>query len=128
MPSIAWATLPLPMLLWVSLRLNGGRLINFIDFIKASANAHGEARITITSSGGYKVCKKLNYDLFKSPIDTKGKSVLSVTKESMKRYINSKLGILYIALELDRKLQASGVKNVRVNAVHPGQHFLVWTT
>jgi NAD(P)-dependent dehydrogenase (short-subunit alcohol dehydrogenase family) len=68
------------------------------------------------------VCRKLDYDLFQSPIPPKAKSVLSATKESMKRYINSKLGVLYIAMELDRRLQASGVKNVRVNAVHPGQH------
>jgi NAD(P)-dependent dehydrogenase (short-subunit alcohol dehydrogenase family) len=39
----------------------------------------------------------------------------------MKRYVNSKLGVLYIAMELDRRLQAAGVKNVRVNAVHPGE-------
>jgi NAD(P)-dependent dehydrogenase (short-subunit alcohol dehydrogenase family) len=72
------------------------------------------------------VCRKLDYDLFTSPIP-EAKSVLSTTKESMKRYINSKLGVLYIAMELDRRLQAAGVKNVRVNAVHPGQHSLVPT-
>jgi NAD(P)-dependent dehydrogenase (short-subunit alcohol dehydrogenase family) len=94
------------------------------DFIKTSASVHGEARITITSSGGYKVVRKLDYDLFRSPIPPTAKSVLSTTKESMKRYINSKLGVLYIAMELDRRLQAAGVKNVRVNAVHPGQHSL----
>jgi hypothetical protein len=39
----------------------------------------------------------------------------------MKRYVNSKLGVLYIAMQLDQKLQAEGVKNVLVNAVHPGE-------
>ena len=63
----------------------------------------------------------MDYDLFENPIPLEAKSVLSAAKDSMKRYINSKLGVLYIAMELDRRLQASGVKNVRVNAVHPGQ-------
>jgi NAD(P)-dependent dehydrogenase (short-subunit alcohol dehydrogenase family) len=90
------------------------------DFIKTSANVHGETRITITSSSGYKVCRKLDYGLFKSPIPSEKKSVLSIMKESMKRYVNSKLGILYIAMELDRRLRASGIKNIRVNAVQPG--------
>ena len=65
--------------------------------------------ITITSSSGYKVCRKLDYDLFtRSPIPLEAKSVLSTTKESMKRYINSKLGVLYIAMELGS--EAPGVR------------------
>lgn len=38
----------------------------------------------------------------------------------MKWYVNSKLGIIFIAMELARRLDEAKVKNVYVNAVHPG--------
>lgn len=88
--------------------------------VKESANANGAARITITASNGYKMVPKLDYDMFTTPMETKG-STLSLMGKSFNRYVNSKLGVLYFAMELDRRMRADGVTNVCVNAVHPGQ-------
>lgn len=91
-----------------------------VSAVKDSANAHGSARITITASNGYKALSKLDYDAFTTPMETKG-SALSLMSKSLLRYINSKLGVLYFAMELDRRMREEGVENVFVNAVHPGQ-------
>ena len=100
------------------------RLTQWEDFIKTSANAHGLARITITSSSGYKAVSTLNYDIFTSSLFAEKRSGLSVMKNAMQRYLNSKLGVLYLAMELDRRLQEAKCENVLVNAVHPGKFVL----
>lgn len=91
-----------------------------VPVVKESANANGSARITITASNGYKAVSKLDYDMFTTPVDA-NPGALSGMSKSFQRYLNSKLGVLYFAMELDRRLRAEGVKNVIVNAVHPGQ-------
>ena len=48
-----------------------------------------------------------------------GKS-LGHAAEAFRRYADSKLANLYFAKELDRRLQANGVKNVFCNTCHPG--------
>jgi hypothetical protein len=50
---------------------------------------------------------------------SKKQSALSA-KTSIQHYLNSKLGVLYIGMELDKRLSESGVSNVLVNVVHPG--------
>jgi hypothetical protein len=79
-------------------------------------------RITITSSEGYKAVKQLNYEMFTRTIGEIKNSKRGAMLEGIKRYLNSKLGMLYIALELNKRLQEEGTKNIHVNAVHPGEH------
>ena len=88
--------------------------------VKSTANAHGEARITITTSNGYKAVSKLNYDMFTTPLPQQ-RLAISMIGSSLQRYLHSKLGTLYFAMELDRRLREAGVENVLVNAAHPGQ-------
>jgi len=90
------------------------------DLVKSTANAHGEARITITTSNGYKFVSKLDYDMCTTPVQ-QNRPVVSMIGTSLQRYVNSKLGTLYFAMELDRRLREAGVENVLVNAAHPGQ-------
>jgi hypothetical protein len=90
------------------------------DLVKNTTNLHGEARITITASNGYKAVSKLNYDMFTTPLQ-QHRLAISMIGSSLQRYLNSKLGTLYFAMELDRRLREAGVENVLVNAVHPGQ-------
>jgi NAD(P)-dependent dehydrogenase (short-subunit alcohol dehydrogenase family) len=89
------------------------------ELMKSSANLHGEARITITSSLGYRLVSKLDYEVFTNSIPHK-QSALSRMRTSLQRYNNTKLGELYLAMELDRRLREAGVENVFVNTIHPG--------
>lgn len=89
------------------------------ELMKSSANQHGEARITITSSSGFKMVPVLDYEAFTTSVPRTG-FVLSRMLISFRRYTNSKLGSLYLVMELDRRLREAGVENIRVNAVHPG--------
>lgn len=91
-----------------------------VPVVKESANANGAARITITASNGYKAISKLDYDMFTTPMEANPSAISGMSK-SFQRYLNSKLGVLYFAMELDRRLRAEGVENVFVNPVHPGQ-------
>lgn len=84
-----------------------------------TANSHGEARITLTSSHGYKAARKIDYDYLTTKIPLDGTSLLHLGA-GFQRYLNSKLAVLYLALEMDKILQGRGVKNVFVNACHPG--------
>jgi NAD(P)-dependent dehydrogenase (short-subunit alcohol dehydrogenase family) len=59
--------------------------------------------------------------MFTSSVFAEKRSGLSVMKNAMQRYLNSKLGVLYLAMELDRRLQETKCTNVLVNAVHPGK-------
>jgi NAD(P)-dependent dehydrogenase (short-subunit alcohol dehydrogenase family) len=59
--------------------------------------------------------------MFTKSIDEVSKSKRGAMLEGIKRYLNSKLGVLYIAMELNTRLQEAGTKNIIVNAVHPGE-------
>jgi NAD(P)-dependent dehydrogenase (short-subunit alcohol dehydrogenase family) len=64
--------------------------------------------------------------MFTQKIESEKKSGLSSFKIALQHYLNSKLGILYIAMELDRRLQESKMDKVLVNAVHPGMYCRGW--
>lgn len=94
----------------------------FSDLVKQTANSYGEARITLTSSYGYKAAKKLDYMALTTIVPDDGTSFLHLGG-GMQRYLDSKLAVLYFAMELDKILWASGVHNVFVNSCHPGKMF-----
>jgi NAD(P)-dependent dehydrogenase (short-subunit alcohol dehydrogenase family) len=64
----------------------------------------------------------LDYEAFANSIPNNS-SALWRAGTCFYRYLNSKLGVLYLAMELDRRLREAGVENVFVNAVHPGAPF-----
>jgi hypothetical protein len=64
---------------------------------------------------------KLDYTALTTPIPGDGTSLMHLGR-AFQRYLDSKLGVLYLALELDRRLwDVDGVRNVFVNACHPGK-------
>jgi len=90
------------------------------DLVERTANQHGEARITFTSSHGYKAAKKLDYKALTTRIPNDG-TKFSHLGGGFQRYLDSKLAVLYLALALDQELwNRRGVRNVFVNACHPG--------
>jgi NAD(P)-dependent dehydrogenase (short-subunit alcohol dehydrogenase family) len=88
------------------------------DIIERTATTKGEARIIMTSSEGYKLATKFDYAALTQEIPDDGTSIFHLWR-SFRRYCNSKLGVIYLALDLDRQLRSRGVTNVRVNACHP---------
>lgn len=74
----------------------------------------------MTSSEGYKLATKLNYESLTELIPGDGSSIFHL-KRSFQRYCNSKFGVLYLALEVNRQLHYRGIANVKVNACHPGR-------
>jgi NAD(P)-dependent dehydrogenase (short-subunit alcohol dehydrogenase family) len=90
--------------------------------VEQTASFYGEARITLTSSHGYKAAKKLNYNALTTRVPGDGTSLLHLAG-GMQRYLDSKLAVLYFALELDRKLHEKGLHNIFVNACHPGRAY-----
>jgi len=97
-------------------------LNTILGFLKTSADTFGPVRITVTSSTGYKAASpELDYDMFTTSIDEVSKTKRGGMLEGVKRYLNSKCGVLYIAMELNRQLHEEGVNNIIVNAVHPGK-------
>jgi len=91
----------------------------YSDLVEQTANLYGEARITFTSSCGYKAAQKLDYDYLTTKIPRDGTSFLHLGP-SFQRYLNSKLAVLYLTLEMNKILQRRGVNNIFVNACHPG--------
>lgn len=96
------------------------RLTRCPDLIENTANTtSSDARIVITSSAGYKMARKLDFASLKEHKEEDGKTIRELP-DAFKRYCDSKLANLYFAAELDRRLQARGVKNVFCNSCHPG--------
>lgn len=87
--------------------------------MEQTAKLYGEARITLTSSHGYKAARKLDYHYLTTKIPGDGTSLLHLSG-GFQRYLDSKLAVLYLALELNKKLQRRGLNNIFVNACHPG--------
>jgi NAD(P)-dependent dehydrogenase (short-subunit alcohol dehydrogenase family) len=88
--------------------------------VEKTASKYGDARVTLTSSEGHKLAAKLDYTALTTRVPNDGTSILHLAG-GWQRYANSKLAVLYLALEMDKRLQARGVKNVFVNAVQPGK-------
>jgi NAD(P)-dependent dehydrogenase (short-subunit alcohol dehydrogenase family) len=97
-------------------------LIEVLDLVEKTATKCGDARITFTSSRGHKEATKLDYIALTTRIPDDGTSFRHLAG-GYQRYLNSKLAVLYLALELDKRLQARGVKNVFVNACQPGEEY-----
>lgn len=76
-----------------------------------------EARIVVTSSEAYRLAKGIDFDSLRKNVDP----TLLGFVGSMKRYGRSKLANALYARELQRRLLEKGVRNVYVNAVHPGE-------
>jgi NAD(P)-dependent dehydrogenase (short-subunit alcohol dehydrogenase family) len=90
-----------------------------LDLVKQTAAKYGDARIVVTSSNGYKMARKIGYDALTTRVPEDG-SKFADLDGAFKRYCVSKLASLYLAVDLDRRLQHEGHKNVFVNACHPG--------
>lgn len=88
------------------------------DLVKETANQQGEARITLTSSYGYKWANKLNYTSLTTRIPNDGTSLHDLNG-GWHRYCDSKLAVLYLALQLNAHLSSKKIDNVFVNACHP---------
>jgi NAD(P)-dependent dehydrogenase (short-subunit alcohol dehydrogenase family) len=94
--------------------------VPFPDLIKQTAKDYGEARVTLTSSNGYKVAPKLDYEVITTRIPDDGKSLWDVGGAWM-RYVTSKLGLVYFVASLTKQLREQDIQNVYVNACHPGK-------
>jgi hypothetical protein len=88
--------------------------------IEETAGRYGEARITLTSSEGYKAAKKLDYKALITIVPNDGTSWRQLGG-SFQRYLNSKLAVLYFALELDKRIWEKTGGTVFVNACQPGK-------
>ena len=88
--------------------------------MEQTATKFGDARITLTSSRGHKKAVKLDYTALTTLVPDDGTRLRHLAG-GFQRYLNSKLAVLYLALEMDKQLQARGVKNVFVNACQPGK-------
>jgi NAD(P)-dependent dehydrogenase (short-subunit alcohol dehydrogenase family) len=97
-------------------------LIELLDLVEKTATKYGDARITFTSSRGHKDATKLDYTALTTRVPDDGTSLRHLAG-GYQRYLNSKLAVLYLALELDKRLQARRVKNVFVNACQPGKEY-----
>ena len=91
--------------------------------MQKTADQYGEARITLTSSEGYKLAKKLDYKALTTRVPDDGKHYKDVPA-GFQRYVDSKLAVLYLAFEMNKRIRARGVTNVYVNACHPGMSAL----
>jgi NAD(P)-dependent dehydrogenase (short-subunit alcohol dehydrogenase family) len=99
--------------------VNSRDLYWFLDLIEETATTHGDARITITGSQGYKQATKLDYEAMSRSIPGDGLAYKDIAT-AFQRYLNSKLGSLYFTMELDKRIRAKGSPNVFVNCCHPG--------
>ena len=96
-----------------------------LDIVEQTAASHGEGRIVITSSLGYKWATKLDFTALKTAIPDDGAKVRHIT-EAFWRYCNSKLANIYFINELDRRLQDKGVKNIYCTSCEPGKSSAQW--
>ena len=81
-----------------------------LDLIKGTAQTHGAARIINVASRAHKRAGQVPFD---DLMHTRGYSGFPV-------YCRSKLANILFTYELARRLEASGVRNVTVNCLHPG--------
>lgn len=95
-------------------------LILAADLVKRTSVTHGDARIVITSSIGYKFATGLDYASLATARPGDGDSMWDV-KPAFDRYGNSKLANIYFANELDRRLRQEGYMKVYCNSCHPGK-------
>lgn len=95
-----------------------------LDLVKSAADISTDARIVFVSSEGYKLATKIDYNQLKDrpPGDKDG--FLDMIP-MFQRYCTSKLAIIYMAMELNRRLLGKDIHNIFVNAIHPGILFLM---
>ncbi|KAL8953789.1 MAG: hypothetical protein Q9222_000354 [Ikaeria aurantiellina] len=90
-----------------------------LDLVKDTSIRHGDARIVITSSIGYRSATGLDYAALTTSRPGDGDSVWDV-KPAFVRYGNSKLANIYFANELAKRLQDDGYDHIYCNSCHPG--------
>ncbi|KAI9350066.1 hypothetical protein DFJ73DRAFT_833003 [Zopfochytrium polystomum] len=81
--------------------------------IKKTASANGSARIVNVSSIVHKTVRKGGINLDKANDKT--------SYSPYYRYAETKLGVIQLTRELQRRIDVSGVDNVFVNTLHPGE-------
>jgi len=91
----------------------------FLDLLCSTATTYGDARVTITSSQAYKLATRLDYISLATLLPDDGHTFKDISL-GWQRYVNSKLGSLYLCFELDKRIRAKGNPNVHVNTCHPG--------
>ncbi|KAL8711277.1 MAG: hypothetical protein Q9220_004174, partial [cf. Caloplaca sp. 1 TL-2023] len=89
-----------------------------LDMVKETSTLHGDARIVITSSIGYRSATGLDYAALSTPCPDDGDSVWDV-KPAFVRYGNSKLANIYFANELTKRLREDGYDRIYCNSCHP---------
>lgn len=94
-------------------------ITTLLSLIKQTSVTHGDARIVMTSSIGYKSATGLDYTSLTTARLSDGDSVWDV-KPAFIRYGNSKLANIYFTNELAKRLREDGFKNVYCNSCHPG--------
>lgn len=87
--------------------------------LEEGAKQHGDARVVMVSSLGYRMAQKLDYDALKTRVDGDGTRLRDL-KGAFVRYFNSKLANIYFAAELDRRLGEKNIHNIYVTGCHPG--------
>lgn len=95
-------------------------ITTLLSLIKQTSVTHGDARIVMTSSIGYKSATGLDYTSLTTARLSDGDSVWDV-KPAFIRYGNSKLANIYFTNELAKRLREDGFKNVYCNSCHPGE-------
>ncbi|KAL8889235.1 MAG: hypothetical protein Q9215_003484 [Flavoplaca cf. flavocitrina] len=93
---------------------NGG-----VNLLKRTSKTHGDVRVVVTSSIGYRNATGLDYSALTQTRPGDGDSVWDMIPAFV-RYGNSKLVNVYFSLELDRRLREDGYTNMYCNSCHPG--------
>ena len=88
-----------------------------------AADRTNDSRIVFVSSEGYKISPKINYSQLQTPPPGDKDGYLDMIP-IFQRYCTSKLAILYMTMELNRRLLARGHDHIFVNAIHPGLFFI----
>jgi NAD(P)-dependent dehydrogenase (short-subunit alcohol dehydrogenase family) len=91
--------------------------------IDNTAKIYGQARITFTSSVGYKKANRLDTLALTTQIPNDGTSLLHL-KGAFQRYLDSKLAVLYLAMALAKEVWTKNSASIFVNACHPGKHLV----
>ncbi|KAL9028130.1 MAG: hypothetical protein Q9196_003457 [Gyalolechia fulgens] len=87
-------------------------ITTLLGLIKQTSVTHGDGRIVVTSSIGYRFATGLDYTSLTTARPGDGDSVWDV-KPAFVRYGNSKLANIYFANELAKRLREDGFKNNR---------------
>ncbi|KAH0542146.1 hypothetical protein FGG08_003446 [Glutinoglossum americanum] len=81
-----------------------------------------EASVVVVNSMAYARAPRIDYgELLRERRETgeDGSSIIHI-RGGLARYGVSKLGLMYFARELDRRLRAEGILTIKVNSCHPG--------